>query len=143
MADGHLGAGPSGPVWEAGEGCSFEEALSVGREVVNAAQAALPSLPRKDASRHFPATISDAQSLVHSREDAKKKQAANKAAKTKHKSLTTATATAQGHFPGAVRGGGDRASAFWLYMEVGSATALWERSIGMPECSSAGCSLHA
>lgn len=125
-------------VWEAGEGCTFEEALTAGAQVFRAAAAALPALPRKDATRHYPSTLQDALALAHSREEAKKKQAANKAAKSKHKSLAAAAAqpASQARFPGAVQGGGDL-SAFWMFVEVSRAAAtagghLTCRAPGLP-----------
>ena len=88
----------------------------MGKETRLAAQSALTSLPRKDAARHYPASLSDAVSLVNAREDAKRKQAANKAAKAKYKSLTGDLQRAEGQYPGAVEGGGDP-GAFWMYVE--------------------------
>jgi len=106
------------PVWLAENDCTFKEALLVGVEIRRLATEVLPTLGRKDAARHFPATMSDALSLAHAREDAKKKNAINKSAKSKHKSLGQTHAGSGDHFPGATEGGGD-ASAFWMYLEVG------------------------
>ena len=103
------------PHWDPPEGVTFEEALRLGADVVQRAREALPALPRKDPTRHYPPTMADAVALVHAREDYKKKKAASlKAQKVKASGSATAPAD---HIPGAVQGGGDP-SAFWLYVEV-------------------------
>ena len=96
--------------------CSFEEALVVGLDITKETAAILPSLPRRDASRYLPTTVSDALSLVHAREDAKRKNAGNKVNKAKQKSGVAALFGPDERIPGALQGGGD-AGAFWLYAE--------------------------
>jgi hypothetical protein len=107
---------PPAPTWLAGSDCTFEEALLVGRDVAEKTSQVLPTLPRKDASRYLPATVSDALSLVHAREDAKKKNAGNKVNKAKQKSGAAALFGPDERIPGAKQGGGDP-GVFWLYSE--------------------------
>ena len=76
----------------------------------------LPTLPRKDASRYHPATVSDALSLVHAREEAKKKNPGSKVSKAKAKSGGAALLGPDERIPGAAQGGGDP-GAFWMYVE--------------------------
>jgi len=107
---------PTAPIWLAGSDCTFKDALLVGREVAEKTSEVLPTLPRKDASRYLPATVSDALSLVHAREDAKKKNAGNKVNKAKQKSGAAALFGPDERIPGAKQGGGDP-GVFWLYSE--------------------------
>ncbi len=107
---------PPAPTWLAGSDCTFEEALLVGRDIAKKTSEVLPTLPRKDASRYLPATVSDALSLVHAREDAKKKNAGNKVNKAKQKSGAAALFGPDERIPGAKQGGGDP-GVFWLYSE--------------------------
>lgn len=107
---------PTAPIWLAGSDCTFEDALLIGQEVTEKTFEMLPTLPRKDASRYLPATVSDALSLVHAREDAKKKNAGNKVNKAKQKSGAAALFGPDERIPGAKQGGGDP-GVFWLYSE--------------------------
>lgn len=109
--------GAAAAMWLGGDDCTFRDALVLGADVREQAANVLPSLGRRDATRHFPASMSDALSLVHAREDAKRKNTTSKMAKGKHKSLVASHIGTDTHFPGAKEGGGD-ASAFWMYLEV-------------------------
>ena len=109
-------SGSTVPGWLADSECTFEEALLAGREVAVETKQALPTLPRRDASRYLPATVSDALSLVHARDEAKKKNAGNKVAKAKAKSGSAALFGPDDRILGATQGSGDP-GAFWLYVE--------------------------
>lgn len=98
------------PYWPAPQECTFEEALSAGRDVVQQCTAAIPSLPPKDYSKPSCASLSEALAIYHARED---KKGQGKTAKSKKQS-----ASALDHgYPGARQGAGEP-SAFWMYVEV-------------------------
>lgn len=109
-------SGSTAPGWLADSECTFEEALLAGVEAAEETVNALPTLPRRDASRYLPATVSDALSLVHARDEAKKKNAGNKVAKAKAKSGSAALFGPDDRILGAAQGSGDP-GAFWLYVE--------------------------
>ena len=104
--------------WELGPDATFADALAAHGNLLEQASQAAAALPQKDIARHCPATMQDAVSLVHARAEESKKKAASKQ-KSKSKAGGGANSPTSTHFPGAVEGGGD-ASAFWMYIEVGS-----------------------
>jgi hypothetical protein len=111
---------PTAPLelaWPIASDATLEEALNIGADVFQHAATAVPSLPHRDPRRLLPATMSDALTIVHARDDAKKKTTAKQGSKSRHKAALGA-AGAQTQFLGAVEGGGDSESAFWMYMEV-------------------------
>lgn len=108
--------GPSA-AWIDDVNATYEQALAFGSDIKASAEGVLASLPRKDMTRHFPPTFFDATTLVNAREETKRKQAANKAAKAKHKSPRGRDEYGRdAHCPGAVEGGSDP-SPFWMYIE--------------------------
>ena len=68
-------SGLGGITWLAGQHATLEEAVAVGGDVRAAAVAAGASLPKKDLSRLYPATMQDAVSIVHARLEENKKKA--------------------------------------------------------------------
>lgn len=104
------------PVWLLGEGGTYGEALSLGQDIRQEALRVIHSLPRKDVTKYYPSTMSDAISLVHARDDAKKKSGITKSTKIKQRSLGASLLGSDNCFPGAVEGGGDQ-YAFWMYLE--------------------------
>lgn len=107
---------PAEPSWPVA--ATFEEALTTEKYVFEEAAIALPSLPHRDLTRHYPATMTDAVALVHARDDMKKKVAAAKAAARSKRSFSKSDPPSPTHgpFPG-VRSGGLEPSAFWMYTE--------------------------
>ena len=126
--------------WLAGEDASFEEALTAGSEVRQAAVAAGPLLPKRDLSRLYPATMADAVSIVHARVEENKKKAAQSKQKSKSRPGLPPSPS-DSHYPGAKQGGGDP-SAFWMYIEVRALRPLsWMWGAGARRAQS-GSALH-
>ena len=136
-------SGLGGITWLAGQHATLEEAVAVGGDVRAAAVAAGASLPKKDLSRLYPATMQDAVSIVHARLEENKKKAQQ--SKQKSKSKGAPHSPSDSHFPGARQGGGDP-SAFWMYIEVRAiactavtptesplAAVVWVHAVQRPE----------
>jgi len=104
------------PTREACPDSTLAEALSVGQDVFQGVVEALADLPRKDLTRHYPATMADAVALVTARDDLKKKNAASKAAYKSRRPGTAPSSPKNEYYQGA-RPGGKEPSAFWMYTE--------------------------